>query len=337
MISENKQSAVKKALQSAFGVNEFDDIQQLTKGLSSALVFKIMVRGNPYLLRVITRADAMGDPAFYYNCMQVAAGENLAPPIYYLNVEDRVSITGFITEQPFPITEAREKLAKLLQQLHSLPKFPYRINYFTSMEGFMKKFQASNILPESATKDIFELYERIAIVYPRNDQENWVSCHNDLKPENIIFDGVRPWPVDWEAAFLNDRYLDLAVVANFVVTNYDDEIDFLERYFGEAVSEYRHARFFVMQQILHIYAFTFFILVASAGQPIELDKIDSPDFRTFHDQIWNGEIDLSNNEAKLRYARVHMEQALHNSQTKRFNDSLPILSGHAKLHSAEAH
>ena len=331
MIPENKQSAVEKALLSAFGVNEFDDIQQLTKGLSSALIFKIMVRGHPYLLRVITRTDAIADPAFYYNCMQVAVGKNLAPPIYYLSVDDRVSITGFITEQPFPISEAREKLATLLQQLHSLPKFPFRINYFSSMEGFMKKFQASGILPENVTKDLFNLYEHIAIIYPRNDQENWVSCHNDLKPENIIFDGLRPWLVDWEAAFLNDRYLDLAYVANFVVTNYDDEVNFLERYFGEAVNEYRHAQFFLMQQILHIYAFTLFTLTGSPGQPIEPDKIDSTDFRTFHDRIWNGEIDLSINEAKLQYARVHMEQVLHNAQTKRFDDSLRILSGH-KLH-----
>jgi len=55
MIPENKQVAVKKALQNAFDINEFDDIQKLMKGLSSALIFKIIVRGNPYLLRVITR------------------------------------------------------------------------------------------------------------------------------------------------------------------------------------------------------------------------------------------------------------------------------------------
>lgn len=35
-----------------------------------------------------------------------------------------------------------------------------------------------------------------------------------MKPENILFDGVRSRLVDWEAASLNDRYTDLAVVAN---------------------------------------------------------------------------------------------------------------------------
>src|SRR5579864_4816310 len=39
-----------------------------------------------------------------------------------------------------------------------------------------------------------------------------------------------------EAAFLSDRYTDLAVAANFVVTNDAEEDVYLRTYFGEAVS-----------------------------------------------------------------------------------------------------
>lgn len=65
---------------------------------------------------------------------------------------------------------------------------------------------------------ILVVYLNLQGIVPRNDSD-MVSCHNDLKPENILFDGDRIWLVDWEAAFLNDRYCDLAVIANFVVTN----------------------------------------------------------------------------------------------------------------------
>jgi thiamine kinase-like enzyme len=78
-------------------------------------------------------------------------------------------------------------MAHLLQKLHSLLKFPYRINYFDTREKrFITKFRASNILPESATKDLFELYERIAHIYPRYDEENLASCHNDLKGNPLM-------------------------------------------------------------------------------------------------------------------------------------------------------
>ena len=96
------------------------------------------------------------------------------------------------------------------------------------------------------TEELFQGFARIVKAYPRQDQD-LVSCHNDLKPENILFDGVRPWLVDWEAASLNDRYADLGVVANFVVRNDHDEADYLGSYFGEAVSDYQSARFFLMR------------------------------------------------------------------------------------------
>jgi hypothetical protein len=48
MIPETKLIAVENALQVTFGVNEFEEIRMLTTGLTSALVFRIVVQGNPY-------------------------------------------------------------------------------------------------------------------------------------------------------------------------------------------------------------------------------------------------------------------------------------------------
>ena len=49
------------------------------------------------------------------------------------------------------------------------------------------------------------------------------------------FDGNRIWLVDWESAFLNDRYVDLAIVANFFVKDEAQEEAYLSAYFGEPV------------------------------------------------------------------------------------------------------
>jgi thiamine kinase-like enzyme len=73
------------------------------------------------------------------------------------------------------------------------------------------------------------------------------SWHSDLKAENILFDGQRVWLVDWQAAFVNDRYFDLAVSANFVVTNDAGERTYFEQYFGQRPDEYQRARFFLMR------------------------------------------------------------------------------------------
>ena len=51
------------------------------------------------------------------------------------------------------------------------------------------------------------------------------------RAENILFDGDCAWLVDWEAAFLNDRYIYLAIAASFVVRSEQEEKDCLESYF----------------------------------------------------------------------------------------------------------
>ena len=106
MIPQEKSAAVIRGLREAFGVTTFEDIRMLTRGLSPALVFRIVVRGSPYLLRIITRTDAMSDPTRQFTCMKAGAEAGLAPRVWYTSTEDRISITDFVEAAPFPETEA---------------------------------------------------------------------------------------------------------------------------------------------------------------------------------------------------------------------------------------
>jgi hypothetical protein len=73
MIPQEKSAAVTRGLREAFGVTAFEDICVITRSLTSALIFRIVVRRSPFLLRVITRTDAMNDPARQFTCMKAAA------------------------------------------------------------------------------------------------------------------------------------------------------------------------------------------------------------------------------------------------------------------------
>ena len=334
MIPENKQLAVSRALQQAFNVNTFEHIEQLTKGLSGALVFKITVHGKPYLLRIINHTR--DKPGYYFDCLQLAANAGLAPRIHYLNIEDRISVTDFIEDKHFPIGDAKIKMADLLRDLHALPKFSYRLNFIDASDTFLQKFLALNIVSENKITDLLVSYERMGKVYPRDDEDNLVSCHNDVKRDNIIFDGVRPWLVDWEASRLNDRYVDLAAIANFVVKTEKDETEFLKRYFGEAFNEYNQARFFLMSQVIHMFCFTLCSIGGSAGKPIDIN-INTPSFHEFHERLWDCEISLADNNNILLYAFVHMKALRNNIQTKRFEESLRIVAGYNALQSPRMH
>jgi thiamine kinase-like enzyme len=156
-----------------------------------------------------------------------------------------------VAAQPFPDDMAL-RMASTLRTLHSLPNFPKIAgfpHYLDSVDMFVRQFQAANLLSESATGEVFRRYGEITEITPRGDAEP-VACHNDLKPQNIRFDGERIWLVDWEAAFLNDRYVDLAIVANFFVKDEAEEEAYLSAYFGEPAGEYQRARFTLMRQVI---------------------------------------------------------------------------------------
>lgn len=315
--------AVSRGLREAFGVTAYEDIHTMTSGLSSDLLFRIVVRGSSFVLRIMTRMDEVNDPKRRFTCMKVAAEAGLAPHVWYISMEDGICITDFVKALPFPATEALVRMPRLLRMLHALPPFPKVLNYVT-VDKSIQRFRAASILPRGETEEVFARYAQLSAVYPHRDSD-MVSCHNDLKPENILFDGRRVWLVDWKAAFVNDRYFDLAIAANFLVTNDAEEKGYLQEYFGQPPDEYQRSRFFLMRQVMHVLSAALFLLLRSSNKPIsQSEKL--PPFTDFHQRIWAGEVNLADNDMKTVYGRIHWEQLLQNIRQPRFDEALRIVS-----------
>jgi aminoglycoside phosphotransferase (APT) family kinase protein len=327
VIPESRHDAVRRALQSAFGHDVIDDLQPLAGGLSSALVFRMVVAGAPYLLRVIMRTDAMGDPTRQIAVMRPAADAGISPQVLYASVEDRVLITGFVEAQPFP-ADAGRHIARAIRALQTLPGFPPPImgHYLGVLDGWVRKVRERSLLPPARTDEVFDGYEAIARVYPR-DASSLVASHNDLKPENIRFDGTRMVFVDWEAAFLNDRFFDPAVAANFFVHDDAGESAFLDECLGRPAAAADRARFVVMRQIVHVaYASFLLMMVAGAGHPVD-PEARAEDFAEFHQRLLAGEVSAGTGDGRYRYALVHLEQARRHMRTSRFEQALRAVSG----------
>jgi hypothetical protein len=324
MIPQEKSAAVFRGLNKAFGATDIEDIRSMTKGLSSDLVFRIAVQGSPYLLRIMTRMDEWMDPGRIFACMSAAAEAGLAPCVRYSNAEDGISITDFVEAVPFPATQALVQLPGTLRRLHALPLFPKAFNYVTAHNVFIWRFRKAGLLPKDEMEEIFTRYDQVCAAYPRLDSDI-VSCHSDLKPENVLFDGHRIWLVGWQAALLNDRYFDLAIVANLVVNNDSEERAYLQEYFGQPPDEYQLARMFLMRQVMHMLSAAVFLLLGSPGKPVDQSE-KAPEFKYFQQRIWAGEVNLADNDMKTVYGRVHWEQLLQNVRRARFDEALRIVS-----------
>jgi thiamine kinase-like enzyme len=333
MIPQEKLAAVTRGLREAFDVTEPEEICELARGPGLNSVFRIVVRGSAFLLRINMRA---GDMVQHYTCMHAAAEAGLAPRVWYTSIPDRISISDFVDTRPFPVTEALVRVPRALRILHALPPFPKRADHLNTSCTFLlnkelawdlliRRLQTANILPEAETEELLRRYAQVIAVYPRDDSE-MVSSHNDLfKPDNILFDGKRVWLVDWEAAFLNDRYADLAVVANLIAAKDAEEEIFLQEYFGRQPNEYELARFFLLQQLSHMFYAMAFLLLGSPGKPVDWSE-PAPSFSDLNRRIWAGTANLKEKDVKTAFGRVHWERLLRNSRQARFDEVLRIVS-----------
>jgi aminoglycoside phosphotransferase (APT) family kinase protein len=331
MIPQEKIAAVTRGLNEAFGVATFDDIRDLTERPGSNRAFRIVVKGSPYLLRINTRA---GDMARHFTCTQAASRAGLAPRVHYASAEDRVSITDFVEAVPLPSADALRRVPAALRILHALPPFPvapfnttctFLLNRGPAVDGFLQKFRDAKILPEADLEELLAQYERIAVTYSSLDPDP-VPSHNDLfKPDNMLFDGTRFWLVDWEAAFQNDRYADLAVVANMLVADEAEEQVFLHEYFGAPPVAYQAARFHLMRQLAHIFYAMAFLSIGSAGNPVNWSE-PVPAYSDFQRRFWAREAALADNHSKIVYGRVHWERLRHNLRQPRFDEALRIVA-----------
>ena len=338
-IPVEKSTAVARGLREAFGVTEIDNIRMLTKGQTPALVFRIEVRGTAYLLRISMWPV---DQTSHFDCLRAAADGGVAPRVWYTNVEDKISITDFVETIPFPAAEALVRMPATLRKLHALPQFSTRADNINTtctfllrkgpvVEGFLKRIQSAGIFAEGEGEEVLERFEQLAAAYPSDDAD-MVSSHNDLfKPDNVLYDGERVWLVDWEAAFLNDRYVDLAVVANLLVSDDVEERAFLETYFGQAPDEYQRARFFLMQQLSHFFYAAAYLLQGTPGKAADRSTA-AADWRDFQKKLWTGEIFLEGGEVKLAYGRIHLERFLRNVRRERFSEALKVVAGGDPTH-----
>jgi hypothetical protein len=88
-----------------------------------------------------------------------------------------------------------------------------------------------------------------------------------------------------------------------------------------------------MRQVMHMLYAAVFLLVGSSGKPVDQSE-KLPEFGSFHQRIWAGEVNLADNDMKTLYARVHWEELLQNVRRARFDEALRIVSDrHARTES----
>jgi aminoglycoside phosphotransferase (APT) family kinase protein len=202
LIPSHKREAALRAIGAAFGAATVDSLERITKGASGAGVYKIIIDGTAYALRIEGSPDSLRDSARQYTCLRIAADAGVSPRLLYSNVENAIAVTDFIQTPSLHTHGSRENslqaVVDMLKKLHGAPLFPESIGYLARVTVLMNQCQATEVLPKRTLERIRCLFREIVLIYPRTNLDV-VSSHNDLHPGNLLFERERAWLVDWGA------------------------------------------------------------------------------------------------------------------------------------------
>ena len=177
-------------------------------------VFLVKTKHHKYILREFK--DITIDRTKEYHIHTLAHQYNITSKI--INQSQKSMLTEFLEgeHKTSLLTKEIKTLAKLLKKLHTLS---------------YKEEPRSLMFFSDEAKDVLKTIQKIPTQY--------VLSHNDLNPQNIIFNKNTIKLIDWEYSGLNDRYFDLASVCVEFVFNIKDEKVFLEAYFKDGVVCYK--------------------------------------------------------------------------------------------------
>lgn len=336
IIPASKHAIVEKALMRVFNKSGVEDISLLTGGLSTALVYKITLGNRNYLLRLVMSVDTLNDPVRQYLCMGLAAEAGIAPKVYYTSNEDGLAITDFIDARPLgnafsTPSELLSALAGVIRAIHALPLFPPLVDFLDGVDMFIQQFKTSGMFPETITAECFERYAEIRKHYPRHEM-GAVSSHNDLNPNNILFDGKKIWIVDWEAAFRNDKYVDLAIIAKSFAADPKKEDHLLQSYFSRTPTGYERACFFIMKQVCSMYYAMVMLNLATASKPADYlhdANMNIPELADFYSDLTQKKIALETYEGKLLYGKTLLNEMLRSMKSTTFSQSMQLIRSDA--------
>jgi thiamine kinase-like enzyme len=322
-ISTKKLEAVEKAMLETFGDINITDVVSLKGGLSGSLVYKISMDSQSYILKIDMDESPVSGNSF--NSLEIVSQAGIAPKLYYLDKDEGISITSFITNVPLRAVYNTSdillpELAKTIGQIHQLPPFEKENNLLITIETLVSEFRKSGMLAGPVLDECFAHFAIIRKHYPWNDNDN-VSSHNDLNPGNITCDGEKIWVIDWDMASQNDRYVDLATTANFFVHTEEDEKIFLENYFQSTPNEYQIARFFIMRQTCRIvYAILMFRLAAKLKPEGESHSNDMqvPALKEIGERMRAGTMQLSSYEGQMIFGKAMINDSLKHMRSPRF-------------------
>lgn len=313
-IPVDRRDAVNAALAGAFGPSlPPTRLDRVSGGASGALIYRTEVDGAAYLLRLEGPRTPFRNP-HQYVCMESAARAGIAPPIRYVNADAGVVVMEYVETRPLSEHPGGElgvvrELGALLARVQQTDPFPQLRDHPIVLERLLGMLRATVFAP-GLLEAHAEGFARIREAYPW-DTPSRVSSHNDPNPRNILFDGERVWLVDWETAYRNDPWVDVAIVAENFAPTPELEDALVQAWLGVGPDAEVRARLRLMRVLTRLYYAGLLLMIGTAGRtggPIT--DLSAPSEKEFRTALASGTIAPSGVDTLIMVGKMQLARFL---------------------------
>jgi aminoglycoside phosphotransferase (APT) family kinase protein len=324
-VPEALRDDVAGALSAAFGSNDVSEVCSIAGGASGALTYRVETSAGPHFLRVEALRGPLRNP-HQYECMQIAAEAEIAPPIRYVDADGGVVIMPFVEQRPladYPGGPAAlaSAVGALLARLHSSPTFPAHGDYMDNLSRILGYLDRSGRVAPGLLARHAEGFERIRAAHPWQPG-TFVSAHNDPNQFNVLYDGDRLWLVDWETASRNDPLVDVATASSHAATTPELRDVLLRSWLGHEPDPVVTARVALMSLLVHLWAGC--ILLSAVVDPANSTHhdLDALTMEEFGRRIESGEYRAGTPVTTHAYAKIALRAFVDGCATVATADAL---------------
>lgn len=140
-----------------------------------------------------------------------------------------------------------------------------------------------------------DVVQRVLAEEPPTRERAWVLSHNDLNPNNLVYNGEAILILDWATAGPMDAFYDLAVISMFLCMDEGTSLRLLSAYEGTRVVELPH-RFRSTRRLAAALAGTFQLHLARqmkhAGATGAETLDSTPSLGQFYQRMQTGAVKL---------------------------------------------
>lgn len=302
------------AIQKGLGAKDWEPINLLSGGLTGVPVYRIAVENKSYAIKLENVNDKDFDLARSYKIIEMVSKQGISPLVYFTDAKQGIILMKYIESKPQPKDSlvAMKRFAGFIRNLHKKNSFSKWKSVVEILELVYQRLPSEYRQKNIIKKCMQEIKKIENILFDPNDIR---SCHCDLNPVNVLFDGDDYFLVDWQAASPQSFYFDLAYCAIwFYFYNEDLCASFLMCYLEREATEEEKAKYYLMRIFTNIYLGISFIALLFKENPNfhalydeSIEKL--PTYVAFMQSVGSGKANLADANVQQQFGFVFLKTA----------------------------